>query len=129
MAKTAFELSPQKLKEYKPGQMKKIQSSRESQLLEQNRQQAWILVRKAAELLKKKYGANKVIVFGSLANQVNFTRWSDIDLSAWGIPIDRFYAAVAEVADLSSHIKIDLVDPETCKPVVRDSILTDGIEI
>lgn len=55
--------------------------------------------------------------------------WSDIDLSAWGIPIDRFYAAVAEVADLSSHVKIDLVDPETCKPVVRDSILTDGIEI
>lgn len=129
MAKTAFELSPQKLKEYRPGQSKKYQSSQESHLLEQSRRQAWILVRKASELLKKKFGADKVIVFGSLANQVNFTLWSDIDLSAWGIPIDRFYTAVAEVADLSSHFKIDLIDPETCKPAVRDAILTDGIEL
>ena len=129
MAKTAFELSPQELKEYRPGQIKKYQNSQASQLLEQSRQQAWILVRKASELLKKKFGADKVIVFGSLANQVNFTPWSDIDLSAWGIPIDRFYAAVAEVADLSSHFKIDLIDPETCEPVVRDAILKDGIEI
>jgi predicted nucleotidyltransferase len=129
MAKTAFELSPQKLKEYKPGQTKKYQSSQESQLLEQTRRQAWVLVRRAAKLLKKKFGADKVIVFGSLANQINFTLWSDIDLSAWGIPIDRFYAAVAEMADLSSHFKIDLIDPETCKPVVRNAILTDGIEV
>jgi len=61
-------------------------------------------------------GADKVIDFGSLANQET------------GIPIDRFYAAVAEVADLSSQFKIDLVDPETCKPVVRDAILTDFFE-
>ena len=129
MAKTALELGPKELKEYKPGQTKKYQSHQASQLIEQSRQQAWILVRKAAELLKKEFGADKVIVFGSLANQVNFTPWSDIDLSAWGIPSDRFYAAVAEVADLSSHFKIDLIDPEICKPVVRDAILTSGIEI
>jgi hypothetical protein len=59
----------------------------------------------------------------------SFTLWSDIDLSASGIAVDRYYAAVAAVADLSSSAKIDLVDLESCRPSLKDAILKEGIEL
>jgi len=66
------------------------------------------LARKAANLLKSEFGAEKVLVFGSLLHESSFTLWSDIDLSASGIAADKYYAAVAAVSDLSSSTRIDL---------------------
>ena len=42
--------------------------------------------RTAADLLRERLGATRVIVFGALAHDDWFTRWSDIDLAAWDIP-------------------------------------------
>ncbi len=91
--------------------------------------QAWRLSRRAARLLRTRFGARRVIVFGSLTHADWFNLWSDIDLAAWGIPPERFYAAVAAVTGLSPHFKVDLVDPETCRPELRELIEHEGIEI
>lgn len=88
---------------------------------------AWVVAREAAALLKNVFGAKKVAVFGSLADRFWFSRWSDIDLAAWGIPYDRFYKAVAAVIDLGGEFKIDLVDPEICRPGLREKIEREGI--
>jgi hypothetical protein len=56
-----------------------------------------------------------------------FTRWSDIDSAAWGIPPDAFSRAVAAVTGLSAEFKIDLVDPEDCRPALRQAIDREGI--
>lgn len=80
---------------------------------------AWAVAREAAALLKNVFGAKKVAVFGSLADRFWFSRWSDIDLAAWGIPYNRFYKAVAAVTDLSREFKIDLVDPDSWRPGLR----------
>jgi uncharacterized protein len=69
-----------------------------------------------------------VVVFGPVARGEWFTPWSDIDLAAWGIAVDRYYAAVAAVTGLSEDFKIDLVDPETCRPTVRAAIEREGVE-
>ncbi|GAW93080.1 nucleotidyl transferase domain-containing protein [Calderihabitans maritimus] len=90
---------------------------------------AWKLARKAADLLKKSYGASKVVVFGSLVHDAWFTSWSDIDLAAWGIPDDRFYSAVAAVTGMSEEFKIDLIDAETCGTSLRKSIEKEGVEL
>jgi len=68
-------------------------------------------------------------VFGSLLHESNFTLWSDIDLSSLGIAADKYYAAVAAVSDLSSSTRIDLVDMESCRPSLRDTILKEGVEL
>jgi uncharacterized protein len=93
----------------------------------QRRERAWRLARAAAEVLYENFGAARVTVFGSLANNNQFTQWSDIDLVAWGIPPDRFYAAVAAVTALSADIKIDLVDPDNCPLSLQEVIEREGV--
>jgi predicted nucleotidyltransferase len=84
---------------------------------------------KAANLLKSEFGAEKVLVFGSLLHVSSFTLWSDIDLSASGIAAEKYYAAVAAVADLRPSARIALVDLESCRPSLRDTIYKEGVEL
>lgn len=79
--------------------------------------------------MKEKYGARKVVAFGSLIDGSRFTRWSDVDLAAWGIPDDRFYAAVGAVTGLSERFRVDLVDPEACRESLRKAIESEGVEL
>jgi len=64
-----------------------------------------------------------------LVHQGWFGPWSDIDLAAWGIPGNQFYRAVAAVSGISSDFKVDLVDPEDCRPAVRQMIEPEGIDL
>ncbi len=93
------------------------------------RERAWELAREAASLLKNSYGAKKVAVFGSLAHQLWFSRWSDVDLAAWDIPSDRFFAAVGAVTGLSPEFDVDLVDAQTCRDSIRKGIEKEGVEV
>lgn len=97
--------------------------------LSQRYARAWQIAREASLILKKTFGATKVIVFGSLADHFWFSRWSDVDLAVWGIPDDRFYAAVAAVTAISKEFDIDLVDGEKCRPSLQKAIEKGGIEL
>jgi len=92
-------------------------------------QEAWQVAKRAAVILRRVYSAKKVVVFGSLIDRSRFTRWSDVDLSVWGIPDERFYAAVGAVTGLSAKFKVDLVDPADCRESLRRAIESEGIEI
>ncbi len=81
----------------------------------------------AAILLKEKYGAQTVWIFGSLANKEKFHSKSDIDLAETGIPEDRFYAAVGAVN--RGNFKVDLVDKDDCREIIRKAIKKEGIII
>jgi predicted nucleotidyltransferase len=70
----------------------------------------------AIRLLREKFGAKEVILFGSLARRGGFTLFSDIDLAVRGIAPDRFFEAVGLVTGLSAEFKIDLVEIETSSP-------------
>lgn len=59
--------------------------------LDRRREAAWQAARLAAEVLKEQFKATRVVVFGSVARGVGFTRWSDVDVAAWGLaPEDTF---------------------------------------
>lgn len=90
---------------------------------------AWESAEKAAILLKEEYGAEKVWVFGSLADEARFNLWSDIDLAAAGIPEDRFYAAVAALTRLITDFKVDLIDINDCKESLQQAVKSEGLEI
>lgn len=129
MAKTALDLRPHERQAYKPDKMLKLRTIEDERKIKTRYQAGWVLARKAATLLKSEFGAEKVFVFGSLLHESSFTLWSDIDLSALGIAVDKYYAAVAAVSDLSSSARIDLVDLESCRPSLRDTIYKEGVEL
>ena len=129
MAKTALDLRPHERQAYKPDKMFKLRTIEDERKIKTRYQAGWVLARKAATLLKSEFGAEKVFVFGSLLHESSFTLWSDIDLSALGIAVDKYYAAVAAVSDLSSSARIDLVDLESCRPSLRNTIYKEGVEL
>jgi predicted nucleotidyltransferase len=125
MAKTALELTREEWQGYRPAQLAENRAGAPEAAA--RRWQAWRVARKAARVLRRKFGATRVVVFGSLVHDVWFAAWSDIDLAAWGMPDDRFYGAVAAVAGLSPAFKVDLLDPETCGPALRAAVERDGV--
>lgn len=85
--------------------------------------------RSLAHLLRERFGAKQVIVFGSLVHRVWFTPWSDIDIAVWGIPAHQFYQAVAAVTGISPYFEVDVVDVEDCSISLRRIIESEGIEL
>lgn len=126
MSLTALDLSPEALKKYHP--LEAIRRRRVETRVEvaKRRRRAYAVARKAAKLLKEKFGAKEVILFGSMARIGSFTLYSDIDLAVRGIPSDRFYEAVGLIITFNMEFDIDLVEFETCPVPLRQNIEKDG---
>ncbi len=121
MPKTALEMPREEWRQYRPGQRQTFSGERWKR--------AWTLAQDVARVLKEKFGATRVVVFGSVARREALSPWSDIDIAAWGIPKEKFYQAVAYVTGLSPDFKIDLIDPAMCRPSLRAQIEEEGIEL
>jgi predicted nucleotidyltransferase len=123
MTRTAAVLSAEEQRSYR------LDAQVDKEVVAERWEHAWQVARRAAELLRERFGATRVMAFGSLAHRAWFTPWSDIDLAAWGIPPDAFYQAVALVAGLSPEFEIDLVELEGCRPALRRVIEREGVEL
>jgi predicted nucleotidyltransferase len=95
--------------------------------LDERRERAWKVARRAAEALKDDYGASRVVVFGSLIHPELFHARSDVDLAAWGV--EHYFRAVARVLDLDPEIEINLVPIEDVRPELRAVIEREGVEL
>ena len=126
MSMTALDLSPEELKKYRPLDAIRKRRAKFRAEIASRRRHAMLAARKAAKLLKSEFGATEVILFGSLARRVGFTRWSDIDLASRGIPSEKFLTALEAVLYLSPEFKIDLVELETCPPSLLKNIEKEG---
>ena len=73
---------------------------------------AWHTAHRIAAMLYDEFSATKVAVFGSLAEQDWFSKWSDIDIAVWGIPKEQYLRASSRSSDISGLFKVDLVDFE-----------------
>jgi uncharacterized protein len=130
MPKTALQMTQDEWKQYKHSfQADKKISGRQAATAHGNREKALQTAKQAARVLRERFGAKRIIVFGSLATNIGFTKFSDIDLAAWGIPFNEYYRAVAAVTGLSEHYKIDLIDPELCRESIKTAILEQGMEL
>ncbi|GMV43809.1 MAG: hypothetical protein AMXMBFR64_55250 [Myxococcales bacterium] len=78
----------------------------------------------AVELLRSRFGATRVILFGSLAWE-GFHAGSDVDLAAEGIPPEIADRAEAEVARLLCH-PVELFRLEELPESFRLRVLTEG---
>ena len=125
---TALEMKPEAWRKFNPS--KNLQAQRDrKKYLKELREKALRVAEEAANLLRKKYGAQKIVLFGSLTNEDAFSVWSDIDLAAWGITPGKFYSAVADITGLSPLFEIDLVEPDNCRAPIKEVIYREGVEI
>ncbi len=127
MNNTAFNLTPEDWRQYVPC-ARQNRTDRRVQL-QQRRSEAYSVALKAAAVLRRRFSATRVILFGSLATNIGFSEYSDIDLAAWGISAHEFYRAVATVTGISTTFKIDLIDPDTCPPSLKEAIISQGIAL
>ncbi len=112
---------------YKPWQA--MERYKMDQDLISYRERALRVARKAALLLKARFGAKRVVLFGSLSQDAWLTPRSDIDLCADGIPIERFFRAEAEVESIASGFKVDLIDFRECSLELLKRIEEEGIDL
>jgi predicted nucleotidyltransferase len=129
MERTVKEITPAELRRYSPWQT--LANYQKDPKTVERRLLAWKLARIASKILKEKYGATKVVLFGSLANEKRFTPWSDIDLSVSGLPPQDYYQAAGEIMDLglAKGLKIDVLDTADCPLSMRKRIKREGIEL
>lgn len=124
---TALGLTQKEMETYRAAARRRLEQ--EQQELEQKEKRAWELAHRAAALLRERFGASRVVVFGSLVHKGCFSPWSDVDVAAWGIRLEDTFRAIGAVMDLDAEIEVNLVDVNTCRPAVLVSIEREGVEI
>ena len=121
------EITPEEMAEYRATARQR--SIQEHHYTAQRQERAWELARQAAGLLKEKFGVTRVMVFGSLVHEGCFTRWSDVDIAAWGSRPEDTFRAIGAAMDIDSEIEINLVDVATCRPELLATIEREGVEL
>jgi predicted nucleotidyltransferase len=127
MVLRAQDLSTSKLEEYRKTAIRRQKVSISK--AKTRREKGWKLARKAAKLLRTRFQAKRVAVFGSLLHEARFTRWSDIDIAVWGIPADQTFRAIGAVMDLDSSVELNLVDVNTCSPGLLRAIEQEAVDV
>ncbi len=90
---------------------------------------AWEAARKAAHILKGRFGVERVRVFGSLVHEEMLHSGSDIDLAVEGLkPID-YWESLASVMFLDDQLSIEVVDRATCRPEIWSVVEQEGIDL
>jgi predicted nucleotidyltransferase len=123
----ALQIPPEQMELYKRTARARWQMERKRR--EMRRERAWQLARRAATLLKDEYGVQRVVVFGSLTHPDRFTRWSDVDLAAWGLTSANWLRAIGAVRELSDEVELNLVDVTCCSPELLAAIEREGVPL
>ena len=124
---TVYNLTPEKLAVYRATAQRRREQ--EDSALDHRRQQAWTAARQAAGLLKTQFNATRVVLFGSLARDSGFTRWSDVDIAAWGIAPEDTLRAIGAILDMNTPVEVNLVDVNTCRASLLAEIERNGIDL
>lgn len=97
--------------------------------MDQRRQEAWAAAQQAAALLRQDFHATRVVVFGSLARETGFTRWSDVDMAVWGLDMADTFRAIGAVMDISDTVELNLTDANTVDYSLLQTIETEGVDL
>lgn len=84
---------------------------------------------RVARLLRKSYGASRILLFGSIARDGALGPRSDIDLAVWGLNGTSYYEAVANAQDEAAPFEVDLIRMERCSASLREAVQREGCEL
>jgi predicted nucleotidyltransferase len=92
-------------------------------------QRAWAAARRAAQMLKERFGATRVVAFGSLIHPGMFNPWSDVDIAAWGIRSEDTLRAMEAASEVDDAIAVNLVDMNACRASLREVVEREGVDL
>lgn len=102
---------------------------RDARALAERKARALSLAAESAALLRARFGATRVLLFGSLAHGHWFGWTSDVDLAAWGLGPEEHLLASAALADLGGDVPIVVLRAEAGPDWLQEALRTDGVEL
>lgn len=93
------------------------------------RNEATKKAKKVAALLKKKYKAKRVILFGSLVSNDYLHEKTDIDILVEGMNINDILKAGFEACLIAAPFDVDIIQAEKADKCLLKNALNEGIEI
>lgn len=91
---------------------------------EQLKKKAFSTAKEVAQILGEKFGAKKVILYGSLARGKYFDSASDVDIAVSGIE-DKYFKALSYTRDLTKF-DIDIRDYDQMPKEFKERIDKEG---
>ncbi len=85
--------------------------------------------RKVAIMLKEKYGAKKVLLFGSIVRKDYLHKRTDIDLLVEGIRSEDILRAGADAWEVASPFDVDIIPIELADEAIISTALKEGMEL
>ncbi|MBN1359614.1 MAG: nucleotidyltransferase domain-containing protein [Sedimentisphaerales bacterium] len=86
-------------------------------------------VGQAARALRERFGAGRVILFGSLAHAGWFEPGGDVDLAVEGLAPDDYWQAWGLAEEIIGERPVDLVEVEKATESLRRAIDRHGVEL
>jgi uncharacterized protein len=120
-------ITPEKMAQYR--QTFRQRQARETACLDERFQLGQTIAQQLAALLRREFGAERVVLFGSLTDRDMFHTRSDIDLAAWGIPEQDYLKAVAAVTGFTPAFLVDLARMEEASERLHDVVATEGMDL
>jgi len=96
--------------------------------MQERQEQGLKIARQCAKILKERFGAEKVVLFGSLLDHQQMSWRSDIDLAVWGLPEKDYFKAVGVLLDIAEDFSLDLMEVQHAKSYILPAI-SQGIEL
>lgn len=82
-----------------------------------------------AAMLKMRFGARHVFLFGSQLRSTRVPKEADIDLAVEGLTGAAYWQAWGAVEEFIPECAVDLIDLAMASPSLRLAILKDGLEL
>ncbi len=121
------DISAEELEAYREGFRRRQAEAQAAR--ERLRERAWRVARRAAAHLRERFGARRVVLFGSLARGDPFDEHSDVDLAVWGVDEWDYLRAISHLLDLDPLISVDLIRAEEAPPSLMAVIEEKGTEL
>ncbi len=115
-----MKLSTAQVIRYRTGLQQRLQHHKQEQF--QKQQRGWQVARQAGQILKSRWNASKIVLFGSMLETAKVHSHSDIDLAVWDLPESDYYRALGELLDIDPEFSIDLVEIKHAKPTILAAI-------
>ncbi len=123
---TVLELSQAELQQYADAIRRRPPATRTPRGAHQ---EALASAKRAATMLKTRYGATRVLLFGSAVESARFTPDSDLDLAVEGLASRCFWRAWREAEEMLDGRELDLIDIASASTSLRSAIERHGIEL
>ncbi len=126
---TALELSREGWKQYVEAALRRSRFSGEGSEEGKAHGQLMARVRKAAAMLKTRFSAKRVVLFGSLAHSAWFLPDSDVDIAVEGLAPEDYWHAWRMVEEIIGDRPVDLIDMQEASETLLKAIDRYGVEL